>query len=605
MPQVVAYLDDFSAGVLSLGMRARVASDMYKRGLVDAMNFVPTATGSAINTPGSFRIAQTLDGNRKQVTVYSIKSDKYWTAVFTDLKVRFYPGWGTLANRQTYQECTTTILEAEVKDIQVRQVKGKIFIVHENHKPQMIEINASDVFQATVEPTMTGGVETTGEITLFNASNNYPSVICIAAGRMIIGATKADPSKLWISRDINVDGTERYTDFRRGATMTAQDGFTIQETDMLGARIMWVESFGSVVVGTSRGIHRATTPYISAVDTDNLQAFDIVPALNTGAGFVPPVKLGQLLVYVGSTRRTIHAIQFDSSSNLQEVEISRVNREVLKPNIVEIASMESPYPSVWCLLQDGNMVVCSVDLSSGNVAMCPQEAGIGKVWQAVSVARLGVEDDIYTGCTDAYGHYLDLRAPFDPDNYQLGDDQPHYMEDGFFVNLVDGPHPDGQLEYESADLELGEEYEVWADYGPRPAVTAVAGTTHPKIVFDRLTQAAHIGARRTYYMQPTIPDIPVQGSGQAQTRAIQDVVLRLIRSYGGAVGPDLDNLQELEYLTPGDYVFGDPIGQFTGDIRSKMHGWNTQDQTLVIAQRIPAPIEVAGIVVRIEVTEVV
>jgi hypothetical protein len=82
-----------------------------------------------------------------------------------------------------------------------------------------------------------------------------------------------------------------------------------------------------------------------------------------------------------------------------------------------------------------------------------------------------------------------------------------------------------------------------------------------------------------------------RGSAQTRTKRITEVGLRLYRTLGGKVGPDLSRLEPLLYRTSADAMDGPPA-LFTGDKSVRFpQGWSP-DGVLTLAQDQPLPMTV-------------
>lgn len=603
MARFVVYRDDFTAGVLSRAMLARVGSPPYAAGCRAAVNMIPTRTGSMLNVPGTYRVANALAESHREEIFYDKSASAYWIFSFTTASIEIY--LGSTKALVTTLTMPGTWTAAELFEFQQVVVNNEMWIAHGNHALFRVSYNGS-AFSLPATTLQTGLEGGSAETDLNAGAGTYPSVIFYAQRRLFLAATGNQPSTIWGSRAPTVGGVLRLDDFRYGSTMLPSDRVKLVESDMLGAKVCWLAGTSRVIVGTTRGIHAATADYISAVDSSSLgvKAFDLMPALTTACAPVQAVNLGNAVVFVGRSGKTIHAAEYANDGGLQEAELTRYQRELLEPGVRCLAAMQYPYPAAWAAMGDGSVVAVQIDVAASLVAVTghqrsPEGATARKtLW--VTSARGSVEDRLYFSVARVgQGGSIELQAPFDPSNDEMGDSEGHYVDGGFYLHSAGGA-----TTYADARLVPGVSYEIWADGSPRPAQTAQAGSPN-FITFDRTVHDAHIGLKRTMYFQPTIPDLPVQGSGQAQVRQIEGLHLRLVDSLGGAAGPDLASVEPLVYLTPGDYVLGAAIEPYSGDANVPFYGYNTDALSVVVSQPIPARIEVAAVVILVGITEVV
>jgi len=626
MPQVVAYRDDFRSGVLSKSMLARVASEPYVTGLRDSLNMVPTKTGSMVSVPGNYELHPTTGVSKiaREEVLYSFNGVNKYRIVFTEDDAQAYDLEDPLGAPLTWEGgASFSMLEEELYEMQVIQLRGMLWIVHHNHAPQTIYLSDATpgVLTLTV-PTIYTGVSTNyydgtwhvpdGTVS-FSTTGNYPAVVGYHNTRLWFACTDNNPSTVWGSRQL-FNGYMQFDHTKALFTTTAVsvqgDGIMLQESSMLGSKIAFIESSARIIVGSTRAIYYGGSDVVSAVSDSDLGIveFDLVLGATIGAHQMRPVTAAGSILFAGPGRRSLYAAQW-SQQGFAAVDVTRFNPSILRPKVRSMAVMQTPIPIVWMTLDDGSGLALSADAASGVTGFSPLARSnmvrdgntVTRLNQWVSVYYTDDEDRILWTVSESDSndvHSL-LQAPFDPLLDAMGDGQPHYVDRGGYVQ-----YPSGASTLLFADLVDGYEdvtgIDVWADYAPLPrSDTDAAGIVLASEVID-----AHYGLPIEMHFSPTIPDVPVQGTGQAQVRGITKVMLRLVDSYGGAAGPDDDNLSELVYLYPGDYMLGDPLPAMSGDFVVDTYCWNDTDVSVTVRQTIPAPIEVAAVILWIAVTEV-
>jgi hypothetical protein len=585
--------EDFSGGLLSKGMLARVQSAPYAAGLSDSLNFIPTKTGGSRNIPGSYRVASatTTAGSRIEI-LYNVKSTKFWVVEFTNLKARCYQGWGNLASRQTYTDLTTTITTAELFEFQVAQSKGLMYIAHASHPVQLITVSTTDTLAISV-PTLKTGVADANNI--FATADNYPSVVHIAQKRLILGGTNAEPTVLCFSREAD------FAKFGWDSTPIAKNGFVVEDNALAGSRLSWVDSAGYLIIGTTAGVYMTSSPYLKAITDSAAAGTDIVPVSGVGCAPIRPVMLNQAVLFLGRSGNSLNLLQI-GADGAQVSELTRLQSSALRVGARQIAAMTKPIPSVWLTMNDGTALVVELDFESGIIAFSPIDAGIdvvgetetNRTFRSIAISKLSYEDEIWDVSSDSVGSFVDVRAPFDPAlDTTLGNGEPHYVESGWYK--YDGV---GFTAW-NAGATTGHSYSTWADGSPKAPLVA-SGTT---ITFATTVYAARAGYKRRGYISPTIPDVAPQGSGQGKIRAIEDIKVRVIDSYAGAAGPSLDNLSEFLYLVGGEYVGGTALPAYTGVCKTRAFGWSTDNPTVYVVQDDPAPMEVGAVIFVLQILE--
>ena len=205
-----------------------------------------------------------------------------------------------------------------------------------------------------------------------------------------------------------------------------------------------------------------------------------------------------------------------------------------------------------------------------NQAACRDE-----LW--LVVRRTAVENGV--GVTR---RFIEILAPGFPEEAQDAGQ-------GFFV--------DAGLSYSGAPVTslfglehlAGRVVQILADGAVLPEQTVAQDGS---VSLDREAGVVHAGLGYTSLLKPMRLEFNgARGSAQTRTKRITEVALRLYRSLGGKVGPDLARLEPLLYRTSADVMDGPPA-LFTGDKSVRFRqGWSP-DGVLTLVQDQPLPMTV-------------
>jgi hypothetical protein len=138
----------------------------------------------------------------------------------------------------------------------------------------------------------------------------------------------------------------------------------------------------------------------------------------------------------------------------------------------------------------------------------------------------------------------------------------------------------------------GKEVAILADGAVHPRRTVSAG----QISLNFEAAKVQVGLPyRQQFLSPQIEAGATDGTAQGKIKRIDTVTLRLHRSLGGQVGPDLDNLEPLIYREVSDPMDTcTPL--FTGDREIDFRGdYDTKGQVMIV-QDDPLPLTICALI---------
>lgn len=205
-----------------------------------------------------------------------------------------------------------------------------------------------------------------GDVYLFTASgpvpsdwttNNYPSCVEIWQSRLWFANTPTLPSTLWASRVFN------YYDFSTDAVLTEASPLTL--TSNTKGAIKWIRGKQSFLVGTD--LHEDTitssTQIVSALDAQLLRQSAY------GSGEIQAIDVGDQVLFISRDYTKVRSLNFnfDTQAWLSH-DITWYAQHITAPGIVAIAFARDPDNTIYVVLSDGSMRMCTYDRLAETVA---------------------------------------------------------------------------------------------------------------------------------------------------------------------------------------------------------------------------------------------
>ncbi len=416
--------------------------------------------------------------------------------------------------------------------------------------------------------------------------------------RMTLAATPASASEIESVRDAaGVLRSDCWEMFAIGDRIEADPGDDPLDDDAVeitlsaqrGGRICFLAPRDKLWIGSSSGewtvsgssLNTPVTP--GGVKANREGTF--------GAAKVPPCQAGPSLLYVQRSGKKVRemAYRLDSDSYTSR-DLTLLSAHLGEPGIVQLATVQEPDPMLFCVRADGVLLamtylpeqdVCAfarITTSGAVESVCAvfnDEACRDELW--LVVRRSAVVDG-----QSVERRFIEILAPGFTE--EAADTVQAFFVDaglsysGTPVRTLTGlSHLAGRVVQILADGAVLPEQTVAQDGSislAREAATVHAGLGYASVL--RPMRLEHSGAR---------------GSAQTRTKRIIEVGLRLYRTLGGKVGPDLSRLEPLLYRSSADGMDGPPA-LFTGDKSVRFpQGWSP-DGVLTLVQDQPLPMTV-------------
>lgn len=438
---------------------------------------------------------------------------------------------------------------------------------------------------ATVKSTLGGTSATTvWREGAFSTYRGFPSAVAFYEERLLFGGTAHKPWTYWGS------ASQDWTDFAPQDTITDDGPITFTVPSQTGSVnvIRWICGSRTLLLGTA-----GEEISVSGSGSDDALTPSNPPRTrgNTakGSADMMPIPMGNAVLFLQRQGRILRELAYSFADDAYLCpNLTIWSEHITRGGIVEMAFQREPDQNLWAVRQDGqlpfmvyersqNVVGWGRIVTAGEIESVAEIPGTQQteVWVAVKRTING-----------ATKRYIECFKDID-----WGDDQ----EDAFFV--------DSGLTYDGVPTDVisglshleGEVMAILADGAVHPRRTVASGA----ITLDYEASVVHAGLPYT----STFKSIPLEGgqeegTAQGKTKIVDKVILRLLNSLGGQIGPDDDNLEPLLYRQVSDPLHvAAPL--FTGDLEIDYRGWSEPRGQLLIRHEDPLPMTICALIPRV------
>lgn len=325
-------------------------------------------------------------------------------------------------------------------------------------------------------------------------------------------------------------------------------------------RIVWMIESDQLVLGTD-GDEWLVGPIQSgqAVGPANITARR---RTSYGSRQVQPVEVGGKVLFIQASGRKMRDYEYDySTDNYVSSDTTKLASHITNSGIVDMTYQQEPNSIIWCARADGRLIGLTYDQELGRSDVYgwhPHPMTNGAVEAVAAMPSPdGTSDDLWlivrrviNGQTVRYVEWLE--PPLDDEEAQ---------SEAFYV--------DSGLTYRGAPATIisgldhleGQTVDVLVDGATHPQLVVAGG----QVELRRAGSVVHVGLPcpaklATMRLNAGAAD----GTAQGKTQRVTNVVARLHRTLGGKLGPDEDNLDELQFRRP-SMPMDQPPALYTGD----------------------------------------
>jgi hypothetical protein len=406
----------------------------------------------------------------------------------------------------------------------------------------------------------------------------YPSVVGFYENRLFYGATTYQPQTLWGSKSGD------YYNHTPGSNDDDPIAITLN-SDYVNV-IKWISGTKILLVGTSRGQwHISATGTNEALTPSNIKA-----AQETGlTSSAIMTRCDHTVLFWQQFGRNLMEVAYSLESDSYVATPLTVLAEHMGMSpIKEMAYLQEPLGSLWCIRTDGQMAVLTYERQHKVVA-----------WYRLvtdgyfeSVARIpgATRDELWVvvkrtigGATVRYVELIDNL-----ETYENATEDMFYVDSGLTYDSIPATSIPGLSHL------TGKTVSVLADGAVHEDCLVTAGV----ITLDKAASVVQVGLPFTSTMKPVRFETKVQGGTiQNRRQRITTLAARFYKSYGGKFGEDLTKLEIIPSKKMGG-TMDVPLVMESGDKRLQFPGSLNRDGQFYIVQDLPLPMNISMITTR-------
>jgi hypothetical protein len=416
--------------------------------------------------------------------------------------------------------------------------------------------------------------------TVFNAAGEYPGAVSYFEQRRCFAGSINRPQNIWMTKS----GTESNMSYSLPVTDADRISFRVAARE--ANTIRHIVPLGQLLLLTSSAEWRVTSVNSDAITPTTIS---VRPQSYVGASNVQPVIINNTLIYGSARGGHVRELAYNWQANGYITGDLSLRAPHLFDNldVVDMAYAKAPMPVVWFVSTSGKLLGLTY-VPEQQVGAWHQHDTDG-VFESIAVVAEGADDVLYVVVRRTIGgvskRYVERMASRQFVN----------QADAFFVDC--GATYSGAATTTISGLTWleGKTVNILADGAVHPQRVVTGGS----ITLDNEASKVHVGLPITADMRTLPIALGLQdGSfGQGRFKNINKVWLRVFRSSGIFVGPDVNNLTEAKQRTTEDY--GAPPALKSEEIQIVITpSWGDNGQVSV-RQSDPLPLTVVSMTMEV------
>lgn len=414
---------------------------------------------------------------------------------------------------------------------------------------------------------------------VFSGSTGYPSAATFFEQRLILGK----------GNSVYGSKTGQYGIFSPTATdasVTAECGYGYELSSDQINDVCWLSSGRALAIGTVGADFTLETS-----GGEGSLPFSVKARRHStyGSESVAPVKVGSTTLFVQHYGRKLRAFMYDNNSDdYVAKDLTTLAPHITYSGIKEMALQQEPFPIVWCVLNNGNLVGLTYEASESVQAWHSHELAEAFVESAVTLpSENGGQDELFllvrrqiNGTVKRYIEVMESGIKEDAtDTYG-----------SFFLDCGLSYHGTPVSQVGGLEHLEGKTVAVLAD----GAVQTEKVVTNGRISLDTAASVIHVGLPFSSILQ-TMPltGIEQDGVSEESKKRISGIVLRLYKTLGFSIGND-ESLEMHGFRKTND-VMNKPPALFSGDKKVTFNGKWERVSCVRIVQTQPLPLTVLGV----------
>lgn len=369
-------------------------------------------------------------------------------------------------------------------------------------------------------------------LSAWSKNNGYPYCAVFFQDRLCFGGNAAYPQRLWMSR---TGDYENFSVDKEEGTVTDDSAVTVNLRSLKSYKIHHMDASNDLIVyteGNEWSISGGATVTPSDITPRNQQ--------NNGCADVLPIRVNNRLVYVqrrGSIVRDM-GYSYDSDS-YTGMDLTILARHLIKNKMLTSACFAQEPDSCVYFVRDDGVMLCLAYIAEQRVYAWSHIVTDGKI-ESVTSCQQGNNDIVYivaqrtvNGKTERYIERQDTdHDSTSQQDYVMMDSAVHYKLSAPATKITGLGHLEGKKVYVLADGYLYEDMTV----------------TGGKVEIPEAAKDIIIGLPYTMILeQPNFETQMRDGSAQGREKTISFVILRLLNSFGGEIGPNGSVMNDIIY----------------------------------------------------------
>jgi hypothetical protein len=418
----------------------------------------------------------------------------------------------------------------------------------------------------------------------------YPSHVSFFRERLVLA--RALDRRVWFS----VSGDyENFKDRDTGGRVTADMAISIEVQSDQSNPIQYLMPTDNLIIGTAGAEHICRE--LTDSEPFGPENITVVKSSSIGSRAVQPVQVGEAVLFVQRSGRKLREVTYDALQDGYKTTDVSILAPHLVPkgkSILHLAYQKEPHSIVWGVRSDGMLLGFTFNREQDVV--CWHRHVLGGAFGSGDAVVECVEtvpspeddrDDLWMivkrTVDGGTKRYIEFMQP----EWENGDAQ----EDAFYVDC--GLTYDGAAADTISGLDHleGETVDVLADGASHPQCVVASGA----ITLQRDASVVQIGLPCPAKMATMRLNAgAADGTAQGKTKRINRIVIRLLDTLGGEVGPTETETDEILFRSTGDAMdAGPPI--FTGDKELAWRGGYEKDAFVWYVNEQPFPATVVAI----------
>ena len=354
---------NFARGTVSPKLFGRIDLSLYEKGVKTCHNFVVMPQGGVTRRPGTEYIATVKNNGEVRLIPFEGGIDHGYILELGHGTLRFYHKGLLVQNNNKPLVINTPYTQNDLWGINHAQSANVLYLVHPYYPPKKLTLNK------------TTGVWTLADVAFTNKptewnGKNYPSSLALFEGRSV-WTTPNQSDTVWFSKRPDKDNAHTLHDMTLGAYDNDAMKYTLQGTQ--NNAIQWLYGGRKLHIGTTGNTRTMTGNGNYAISPSSVQA---VQETANGCSPLNPVQASGVILYLGRSRKRIHAFVYDmASGGFISPDISAFADHVMASGVKDWTYAQDPYSIVWIVRDDGTLVGMSYDSNVDMIAFHTHRLG--------------------------------------------------------------------------------------------------------------------------------------------------------------------------------------------------------------------------------------